>query len=104
MDTPATGDLVTGRPSSEVTAGSGQREDNRLRREDPGDLTSRFQPVRNKDGCEERLREEEAQAACLPGTEDKGQRWVLGEVMSDAQVEGGVFWARRREQPETTKR
>ncbi|XP_037738674.1 uncharacterized protein LOC119564092 isoform X1 [Chelonia mydas] len=43
MDTPATGDLISGRPSSGVTAGSGQREDNGLRGEDPGDLTSRFQ-------------------------------------------------------------
>ncbi|XP_039337969.1 uncharacterized protein LOC120369108 isoform X2 [Mauremys reevesii] len=83
MDTPVTGDLVRRRPSSGVTASSGQWEDNGLRREDPGDLTSRFQP----EGNNGRLRESRPRRPCLSGqkTKDRGRAW--GQVISDAQVE-----------------
>ncbi|CAM2118429.1 unnamed protein product [Caretta caretta] len=88
MDTPATGYLVMGRPSSGVTASSGQWEDNGLQREDPGDLTNRFQP----EGCKRQLRGEEAQETLFTWIEDNGQRRDLGEVILDAQLESMGAW------------
>ncbi|CAM2108093.1 unnamed protein product [Caretta caretta] len=83
MDTPATSNLVTERASLGVTTKSGQWEDNGLRREDPCDLTSWFQP----EGARGRMRGEKAQATLFTWIEDNGQRLDLGEVISDAQLE-----------------
>ncbi|CAM2118327.1 unnamed protein product [Caretta caretta] len=88
MDTSATGDLVTGRPSSGVTDGSGQWEDNGLGREDPGDLTSQFQP----EWARGWKRGEEAQATLFTRVENNGQRRDLVEVISDAQLGSSGAW------------
>ncbi|CAM2099487.1 unnamed protein product [Caretta caretta] len=80
MDTPATGDLVSRRPSLGVTAGSGQWEDNGLWRENPGYLNSRFQPE-GKQRTDER-RSSEKRRPRQPvylgqKTKDRGGTWGI---------------------------